>query len=262
PARDFIGSTKVLHISFAESISDMKSFEQCDYVFTNSESTLHFLKTNGWSGNKSFYLPQFVPEKNVLGNNVSKKDLYIPERSNVIFSSAGFFGAINFTPLFYAVSSIPELYLILCGYGTEKQEIEDIAMEIGVKPRIRFIELSDNLSSLITISEFSIFPFFDIEIQKSILTSFQNKSLVITEKNYLTSEIISDKENAITLTSNNYSNIADIIQTNLTDKLLHKEIIENAYTIYKEKYSEEKIIKQYINIFETLISEYNQPNNF
>ncbi len=260
PAREFIGDAKSLHISFVESISDMQSFDNCDYIFTNSESILHFLKSNGWSGNKSFYLPPFVSEKTSAG--IAKKNLYIPERSKVIFSSAGFYNAINFTPLFYAVSSIPELYLILSGHGTDMKEISDIAMEIGVKPRIRFVELSENVPSLIRISEFSIFPFFDIEIQKSIITSFQNKSLVITEKNYLTSEIVSDKENAIILHSNNYSNIADVIQTNLTDKLLHREIVENARKDYEEKYSETAAIKQYLDVFKNLISSYGASNNF
>ena len=256
PAREFINNTKYQHVSFVESISQMESFSVCDYIFTNSDTILSFVRTNKWSGKRSFYVPQFILEKD--SKKIQKKDLYIPEHSKVIFSSAGFYNAINVQPLFSAVSLIPELYLILLGHGPNMKDIRDIATKIGVKPRVRIIDSFENIDSLISMSEFSIFPFFDIEIQKSILASFKNKKLVIADKNYLTTEIIKDKENGIILHSNNYINISDVIQKNLTDKSSYNDLIDQAYKEYINKYDKNKAIKQVIDILSQIISDNNQ----
>ncbi len=252
-ARNFIGNTKYPHLSFVESISNMKSFSVCDYIFTNSENILNFLKKNGWSGNRSIYLPPLI--QNADWKKITKKDLYIPEHSKVIFSSTGFFKAINTFPLFRAISFIPELYLILTGHGPNINEVREDATKAGVKPRIRIINNVNNINGLLNISEFSIFPFFDMEIKLSILSSFKNKKLVIADQNYLTKEIIKDNYNGIMLYSTEYANIANIIQKNLTDKSVHEEFINNAYNDYNNLYQEAKIIKQYINIFQKIIDD-------
>lgn len=254
-ARNFISNihTPILHLSFVESISNLKSFNNCDYLFTNSEAILSFLKNNGWSGSKSFFIPPFV--RQLKPSVITKKDLFIPERSKIIFSATGFYKANNFQPLFYALSTIPELYMILVGYGgSDKKEIENLAADIGIKPRIRFTNLSDKLSGYLNISEFSIFPFFDIEMQKSILDSFQMRKMVICNKNYLTNDLIQDKYNGLILHSDIYTDIADIISTNLEDKSNREEITNNAFNSYYKRYTEEICINTYIDMLKTIIN--------
>ena len=110
-------------------------------------------------------------------------------------------------------------------------------------------------------SDFAILTFDDVELQKNILEAWLSKKLVLTLKNEISAEFIRDGENGFVVPKNDTyllrKKLKDIMNMSDSEK---QRIIDKAFESAQDLVSS-KVIKNYIKVFEELISKYNSRKN-
>lgn len=259
-ARVLAPSGNYVQISFLNECESLKHFDKSDYIMTNLESVLDYAKENGFSGAKSFYVPSFVQEYDET-KPLDKRDFYIPEKSRIIYIAGSFIKNIGYETLFEVASSIQDTYFFIAGSGKDEEYIKECASRVNMKARSRFIPEIERSFPALALSDFAILTFDDVELQKNILEAWLSKKLVLTLKNEISAEFIRDGENGFVVPKNDTyllrKKLKDIMNMSDSEK---QRIIDNAFESAQDLVSS-KVIKNYIKVFEELISKYNSRKN-
>lgn len=259
-ARQLAPSGDFVQISFLNEKANLNSFDKSDYIMTNLESVLEYVKQNGFSGAKAFYVPSFVYEYKDV-KPLDRRDFYMPEKAKIIYIAGNFLKGIGFENMFEVVSSIQNTYFFIVGSGRDGEYIKDYASRVNMKARSRFIEEIEKSLVALQLADFAILTFDDLELQKNILEAWLSKKLVLTLKNDISSEFVKDGVNGFVVPKNDTyflrKKLKEVMELSEEDK---NRIVNNAYENAKD-FVDSKIILNYIKVFEDLISKYNSRKN-
>ncbi len=259
-ARKHAVSGNFVSISFVNECENMEHFDKSDYIMTNLERVLDYVKNNGFSGAKAFYLPPIIYEY-VNVKPFSKRDFFIPEKSKIIYIAGTFKKNIGFENMFEVVSSIQDRYFFIAGFGKDEEHIYDYASRVNMKARSRFIHDIDKSFEALKLSDLAILTFDDIELHKNILQAWLAKKIVITLHNSIALEFIKDGVNGFIVPRNDTylfrKKLKEVL--NLTEEEKNK-IIENAYN-QAQNFLVSSLINQYIKTFDLLIDQYHSRKN-
>lgn len=249
-----------VQISFINEKENLSTFENTDYIMTNVDDVLSYVKSHGYSGTRSFLLPSFVYEYPNIPDIV-KKDYFIPEKSDVVYVGGTFLKNIGFEWAFDALSIIQNTYFFIAGSGPDDEYVKDCALRVNLKARSRFIpEIEKSMKALADV-KFAFLPFDDPELSKYILEAMLQKKLVVTVKNSQSEEFILDGKTGFFVPRTDMylikKKLKEVIA--LSDKEREK-IVNDAFE-YAQKYIAPVIIPAYLQMFEELVRRYNSRKN-
>ena len=251
-----------IQMSYSDEIEKISSFNRNDYIISTSEKIINLFKANGFSGMKSIYLPNFAYNYN-KDIKLTKKELFIPDRANIAYIASAFRKDIGFETLFSNLSVVENKYFIIAGYGktSNREYIEDRAQFHNIKAKSRFITNIQMANAALELADFSILPFYDVSIEKYILESMLSKKLVITVRNEITEELITDGKTGFFIPKRDdyliKKRLKEIIKLDTAEV---QTITDNGYNEALQ-YSEDKIIPKYIETFQNLIDNKNRLQN-
>ncbi len=259
-ARRLAPSGDFVQISFLNEKVSLKGVDKSDYIMTNLEHVLEYVKQNGFSGAKSFYVPSFVYQyKNA--SSFDRRDFYMPEKSKIIYIAGNFLKNIGYENMFEVVSSVQNTYFFIYGSGRDEEYVKDYASRVNMKARSRFISDVDKSFPALQLSDFAILTFDDVELQKNILEAWMGKKLVLTVKTDISAEFITDGENGFVVPKNDTyflrKKLKEIMEMSEEDR---SKIVNNAFETARD-FSSDIVIENYIKIFENLISKYKSRKN-
>ena len=259
-AREIAYGAGGIQISFINEKEPLKSFENTDYIMTNIDEVLSYLKSHGYSGMRSFLLPPFIYEYKKVPT-LNKKDYFIPEKAKIIYIAGTLIKNIGYERAFEALSIISDTYFFVIGNGPDEEYVKDQALKVNLKARSRFIPEIEKSFNALDLVEFSFLPFEDPELPKYILESMIQKKIVITIKTPQSEEFITEGKTGFFIPKQDMylikKKIKEVMNLPENEK---QNIINNAYEQAKE-YTSSKKIKGYVQMFDELIKKYNERKN-
>ncbi len=249
-----------VQVSFLNEKENLSTFEDTDYIMTNVDDVLSYVKSHGYSGARSFLLPSFVYEYPNIPD-IIKKDYFIPEKSDVVYVGGTFLRNIGFEWAFEALSVVQNSYFFIVGSGPEDEYVKDCALRVNLKARSRFIpEIEKTMKALADV-KFAFVPFDDPELSKYILEAMLQRKLVITVKNSQSEEFVSDGKTGFFVPKTDMYLIKKKLKEVMALPEEEKEkIINNAFE-YAKNYTAPIVIPAYLKMFEELIRKYNSRKN-
>ena len=259
-AREIVWETGGVQISFLNEKENLSTFVNTDYIMTNVEEVLSFVKSHGYSGARSFLLPPFMY---LYDNNVpvDKKTYFIPEKAKIIYIAGTFLKNIGFERAFDSIGIISDTYFFIVGSGPEEEYVKDYASRVNIKARSRFIPEIEKSFVSSSVAEFAFLPFDDSELSKYILESLMQKKLVVTVKNSQSEEFIVDGKTGFFVSKNDNYLIKKKLKEIMALSDEEKQKITDAGFEVAKNYMHKKIITGYLQTFEELIKKYNSRKN-
>lgn len=259
-ARKIVWGSGGIQVSFLNEREPLKTFENTDYIMTNSDDVLSFVKVNGYSGARSFLLPPFVYEyKN--SKPVSKRDFFIPEKANAIYLASVFKRDVGFENAFDALAVANDKYFFIAGNGPDREYVEDLALRANVKSRSRFIPEIERSAIVYPMVDFAFLPFEDSENAKYILEAMLHNRFIVAVKNSVSEEFIVEGKTGFFVPKRDMylikKKLKEIMALGDDEK---RKVTENAFLI-AQNYVAKKIVPGYIQMFEELIRKYNSRRN-
>lgn len=186
------------------------------------------------------------------------KDNFLEDRSNKIFiGTVGRLSEQKGMDIF--IKSISELiyknrniFAIIIGDGELKEELKKLTQELNVEDNIKFlgyrsdvIELISEMDFIVLASRWEGFPLTPIE------TFSVGKTIIVSNIDG-NNEIVKNEYNGLLFEKDNINELRDKMSILISDTKKRNELEQNAQKTFKEKFSYEVFINNYINLYKNI----------
>lgn len=208
------------------------------------------------SGGKKFIVHKFNIDENkieIIPNYIDTdkfKPFGVKKESNKVIFVGRLEPVKNIFNMVEAFSGI-DAELVIVGNGSQKEEIEKLALKNKTKIDFKGIVSQDDLPSVLNSSSIFVLPSFSEGNPKSLLEAMSCGLACIGSNIEGIISIIKNKENGI-ICGTDVESINISIKSLLVDKDLVSRISENARKSILEEFSLEKVIEKELLIYKTI----------
>ncbi|MBT6242400.1 MAG: glycosyltransferase [Rhodospirillaceae bacterium] len=247
PRGDFV------HVARLGGYYDLKYYSKCDHLVGNTEDIADYLTGKGWPAERAHYLPNFVSAETAAP--LDRKDFYTPNDATLLLAMGRLHENKAFDVLLDALSRIPNAYLWLAGEGPKRAELEAQAEKIGVKPRVRFLGWRDDIAALLASCDVFVCPSRHEPLGNVVVEAWAQSKPVVAADSLGPGVLIKQDENGVLVPIDDSKSLSYAISQVLVDENLRSGIARHGRTTYEERFTEEAVVAQYLNFFESIVDK-------
>ena len=229
---------------------DLKNYQHCDYWIGITKGICDYLVNSGLPADRVIHIPNFVDESDVAP--LAKNSFATAIDQTIIFALGRLHKHKGFDILLRALSTIDNAVLWLAGDGPEKQRLENLAAELGIKDRVRFLGWRSDVNALMRTADIFVCPSRHEGLGSIIIEAWFNRCPMVATESQGPKELITDKLNGLLTPIDDVACLAEAITALINDPLKAKKLAEQGYREYQQYYSRDHIINQYKEFFEQI----------
>lgn len=232
-----------------------------DDFIVETEVQKNLIARTGIRKNKIFVVNNAFNPKNItvsenFNKDAFKKHISVPRNSFVIGAVGRLAHEKGYDTLIKAVGELIknglDLFLVIVGDGPEKDNLEKLAQEVGIKKKIIFIGFMKNVANIMSL--------FDIFVVSSYTESF---SVVATEAMFLKIPvIITDRlmsrdlfAEAVITVSPTASSLREGIEYLYHNKTKRMELVEKGIKLVEEKFTIDMQVEKLKIIYDNILGK-------
>jgi glycosyltransferase involved in cell wall biosynthesis len=227
---------------------ESRLYSNCDVIVALNEEHRQYLSNRGF--------------KTISIQNGVKIENYTPNYSDKGYI---FFGGriVKLKGLQYLIEAYSMLSseirnkfeLVIGGFGPEKENLEKVAIELGIKNRVIFLPWIPNSDFIKKIASCSVYamPSFYEGLPVALLEAMALGKPVIASNIPGIQEVITHGKDGFLFETGNVSELKKYLELLLESSELRREIGKNARKNVGEKYTFAKVADQYIALFNKLL---------
>lgn len=227
---------------------DLKYYQNCDHLIGNTKDIVDYLVEHDWPTPNAHYLPNFVVAEDA--EPISRNDFFTPKAVPLILAMGRLHENKAFDVLLEAMSRIPDAYLWLAGDGPLKEELQTLAEKLAIKPRVRFLGWRDDTSALLRTADLFVCPSRHEPLGNVVIEAWAQGLPVIAADSMGPGTLIENMETGVLVPVDDAPTLARAIRTVIGDENLAERIARQGYQTYLENFTEENVVRQYMEFFE------------
>lgn len=232
---------------------DLKYYRHCDHWIGITQGICQHLIEGGMPPERVHHIPNFVDE--VPAAALPRDSFNTPTDQPLLLA----FGRLHvnkaFDILLHALASLKTGVLWLAGSGPEEQSLRDLADQLGISDRVRFLGWRNDINALLATADLFICPSRSEGLGSILLESWFHGCPVIAASSQGPSEIITDERNGLLVPVDDSQSLGSAIERLIANPGLAAKLARQGRDDYAEQYSVEKIIGQYQQLFNQLCAE-------
>ena len=148
--------------------------------------------------------------------------------------------------------------LVIGGFGPEKENLERLASECGIKNRVNFIPWLSNLDFIRKVSGCTVYvlPSFSEGLPVVLLEAMALGKPVVASNIPGIQDVITHGKDGFLFEAGNVSQLKEYLELLLEDEDLRRRIGKNARKTVEEKYTFKKVADSYLELYEEVIENY------
>jgi len=229
---------------------NLKYYRHCDHLVGNTPDICDYLKGQGWPEERTHYLPNFVAAD--VAPAISPKLLNLPERARFILTLGRLHENKAFDTLIRALVDVPETYLVIAGEGPERERLESLATELGVRPRIRMAGWRDDVPSLMAACSVFVCPSRHEPLGNVVIEGWAQSRPVVAAASQGPSQLINDGKDGLLTPVDDAPAMALAIKRVLGDAALADSLAQAGRARYQAEFTEAQVVQQYLNFFQEI----------
>ena len=189
---------------------------------------------------------------NIKNSATIKKDLKIDTDSIVIGSVGRLHHQKNYELLIRSFANLKELYnisMVLVGDGPERKRLHNLASELGVSNRIKFVGERDDIPFLLNLMDIFVLPSFLEGMSNTILEAMCAGCPVVASDVGGNPYIIANEKLGFLFKNNSQIDLSEKMKKLIDDRTLRLHIGLNSKKHVETHYSIDKMIMQYENLY-------------
>lgn len=155
---------------------------------------------------------------------------------------------------FYEVNKRVKSKLILVGDGPEQSMAFDLVAELGIEDNVLFLGRQKKISDLLSISDVKLLMSEQESFGLVLLEAMACETACIATDVGGIPEVITHGETGYLVDAGDTDAAANYVVQLLTDDALFNSITKQAYEVVQRKFNSKEIVKQYIKVYDDLIS--------
>ncbi len=152
------------------------------------------------------------------------------------------------------VRQIPNAILYIVGDGELREELENSVLNFNLSQNVVLMGFCPNPTEWMLKTEFSILPSLLEGLPLSPIEAFSVKRTVVATAVDGTPEVVIDKKTGLLVPPRDIEKLTEAIIFMFENPEHRKEMAENGYRLFKEKFTISKMLKRYEKTFEQVVN--------
>lgn len=242
------GKGKFVKVARLGGYYDLKYYKDCDHLVGNTQDIVDYLIKQGWPSDRAHYLPNFV--NSVQAKPVPRMELSTPEDAPLLLSMGRLHENKAFDVLLKALARVPNTYLWLAGEGPLRAELERLAEELGIRPRVRFLGWRDDTAALFAASDVYICPSRHEPLGNVVLEGWAQGRPVIAADSLGPGTLIDHGESGVLCAVDDDKSMADAIKWVFSDQDFAHKLATKGWENFQRDFTEKVVVQKYLDFFE------------
>jgi glycosyltransferase involved in cell wall biosynthesis len=226
----------------------------------NSKATIEALKqTAGFAEQSTCVVPNFVDfarfDNTLYDRQKAREKLGITQDKKIV----GFVGRLDNckgVDLLVKAAAIlckkdPQYYFVIVGHGAQRNKLEQLVLQLGLKENVTFTGLCKNPPEVISAFDIAVVPSRREAFGIAAIEFMRMKIPVIASPVGGLGEVVRHNETGIILDNLSAENIALAVSSLIQDNALREKLIEDA-ELFSRKFDGAEQLKQITGIYEKL----------
>lgn len=151
-----------------------------------------------------------------------------------------------------ALKAFPNLTLLLAGDGEERQALEKLAKDLGIKNNVMFLGNREDIPQILKTLDIFVNPSLIEGMSNALMEAMASKCAIIASNIPPNREAIENKKSGLLVLSKNPEKLASAVIYLLKKPNLRRTYSENAFQTVREKFSLQETIRELDDFFRLL----------
>ncbi|RAU22239.1 glycosyl transferase [Paramagnetospirillum kuznetsovii] len=247
-ASKFIPKGRHVQVGRLGGYYDLKYYRNCDHLIGNTPDIRDWIVKQGWPTDRAHYVPNFVPDAKAAP--VSRATLDTPPGAPLIVAMGRLHANKGFDVLLAALEQLHDAYLWIAGEGPLRQELEELAAHLAVKPRVRFLGWRDDVAALYASGDLFVCPSRHEPLGNVVIEAWAAAKPVIACASQGPRQLIADGVDGILTPIDDDKALAEAIRRLLSDPAAAKSLAQAGRKAFERQFTEAAVVARYLEFFD------------
>ena len=238
------------HVARLGGYYDMKYYQECDHLIANTQGIYRYICDSGWPEGGVTYLPNFVDD--VKAEPMPRAQYSTPAKAPLILALGRLHENKGFDVLIESMAELPHVNLWLAGEGPLRDELEALAVRVGVRPRVRFLGWIEDTAPLFAAADMLICPSRHEPLGNVIIEGWAQRLPVIAAKSDGPCELIQHDKNGLLVPVDDVKALGAAIKRLLLNPGLVRTLIKEGRKSFKDEFTERMVVSRYMAFFDEI----------
>lgn len=239
-----------VHVGRLGGYYDLRYYGTCQQLVANTEDIARYIRAAGWPAKRVHYLPNFVDGTNTDPENRAAYDT--PADAPLLLALGRFHTNKGFDTLLHALVDLPDTYLWLAGDGPEEKSLLDLAHELDVLARTRFLSWRADPAPLFAAADAVVVPSRREPLGNVVIEAWARAKPVVASLSEGPRQLIESGKNGLLVPVDDPKALAFALRHVLDESSLKRGLGEAGYETYRNRFTEEAVVRQYLDLFARL----------
>ncbi len=226
---------------------NLANFRHCDYLVCNAPDLVRHVVEGGWPQSHVVLIPNFpsVPDAPI----VERGEFDTPEDAPLALALGRLHGAKGIDVLIRAAVLVPQLYVWIAGEGPERAKLENLAAQLGLNSRVKFLGWRNDRAGLFKAADLCVYPSREEPFGNVVVEAWSCGVPLVTTASIGPKWLVKDGEDAILTPVDDVTAFASGIWKVLSTPGLQGKLAVAGRKRVAAEFSESAIIARYIQFF-------------
>lgn len=241
------GAIPYIHIGRLGGYYDLKYYSTCQHLIANTQDIARYIRDEGWPAKRVHYVPNFVDGTNTDPEDRAAHDT--PADAPLLLALGRYHAHKGFDTLLRALVDLPDTYLWLAGDGPEQKNLLDLAHELDVLSRTRFLSWRADPASIFAAADAVVVPSRKEPLGNVVIEGWARAKPVVASLSEGPRQLIETGKNGLLVPVDDAKALAYALRHVIDESGLKRQLAEAGYETYRKHFTEEAVVRQYLDLF-------------
>lgn len=239
------------HVGYVTNNFPVTKFQTCNHLFALSQQRVDRAGAAGWSKENITLMPPVMQSDAI--SPIDRKTYFTPDTAKLVVVVGNLDLDQGLDVLMEAIARISGHYLWVVGDGPDRGQLEDHALEIGIKPRTRFVGRQGDVMPLVAAADLVICPARHDDIGEQVLQSWACAKPVIAADALGPGLLIKHRENGVLVPIDDARSLAEAIKWLNQDVDFAQRIAAAGMATFSESHNDKAVIPEYLTFLQQVL---------
>ncbi|HTQ12342.1 MAG TPA: glycosyltransferase [Rhizomicrobium sp.] len=223
-------------------------FRRCDYLVCITPDLKRYVVGKGFPEAKVFFIPNFPAIQDAPA--IARATFDTPDGVPLALALGRLHNAKALDVLLKSAAGIADLWLWIAGEGPDRAQLMQLARDLGIANRVRFLGWRTDRSALLRAADLCVFPSRYEPNGTVVVEAWAHDVPLVTAASAGPAWIARDGEDALIAPVDDVDGLAARIRAVLSSPDLAAKLVANGRRRIEEEFSEKAVVGRYIAMFE------------
>ena len=229
---------------------NLANFGLCDHLVCNSPDVMRHVLAGGWPEAKASLIPNFASVP--AAPPAKRSDFDTPESAPLALALGRLHPNKGLDILIRAAARIPDLFVWIAGEGAERSNLEQLARELQLRGRIKFLGWRSDRGALYATADICVYPSREEPFGNVVVEAWSCGVPLISTSTAGPSWLARDRKDVLLTPVDDEAALALAIRELLGSSALRQALVAAGKHRIAGEFSEPAVVNRYVDLFRAL----------